>query len=160
MKKKSLRLQIIAIETTILFFAFLTLCLVSNSILKGQIENQWKEKDSVLVDAYSDWIAEKITNGSGIEDIQVLIDDINKNGGYNYVVYMADVDGKVTALAHSNHDRIGIELTDDGSVAAARDGKEYVGYFKDKVSGKKTLDILSPVYDKSGTLKGAMNIGV
>ena len=160
MKQKSMRVKICLIVVVALTLAFSVLNVVSIRILKNEILSQWEKKDAELVNAYSQWLAEKLTNDAGVDEIQKLMDSINEGNKYNYVLYMEDVDGVITAVAHSNHDRIGITLDDAGSVAATRDGKSYVGYFTDEVSGKKTLDVLSPIYDKDGKLRGAFNIGV
>jgi methyl-accepting chemotaxis protein len=160
MKKKSLRLQICLVEIPLMLAAFIIVCLISSIILQNQILDEMKTQNKQLVGAYSEWLSEKLSNNASVQDIQSLMDHINEGNKYNYVLFMEDINGSVKAIAHSNHDRIGITLDDSGSIAATRDGQEYIGFFKDKVSGKKTLDVLSPVYDKSGKLRGAFNIGV
>ncbi len=160
MKHGSMKVKICLIVVVVLAVVFTILNLVSNSILKNEVLNQWRNKDKELVHAYSDWLTEKLSDNADVNEIQELMDSINHDNKYNYVLYMEEVDGKITAIAHSNHDRIGITLDDDGSMAAIKDGKEYVGNFIDEVSGKETLDILSPVFDTEGKIRGAFNIGV
>ena len=91
-----------------------------------------------------------------VEEYQKFVDDIASGGSYNYVVYMQNVDGKVVAVAHSNPDRIGIELEDTGSVTAVNEGQPYMGYYEDPTSGKETIDLLVPVMGADGTQNGAL----
>lgn len=155
-KRNSVNYKLGIIVTIALAITFLILNTISVNILKNEIMEQWKVKDHNLVVAYAD----RLKMYSSIQEYQQYIDYLNSDGEFVYVLYMEDVDGQVTALAHSNHERIGIVLEDAGSIAAARDGQEYVGYYDDPTSGKLTLDVLTPVYDDAGNLKGAFNIGV
>ena len=68
-------------------------------------------------------------------------------------------DGSVVAVCHSNPDRIGIVLDDEGSLAAAKEGKPFIGYFSNEAYGL-TLDVITPVYNEDGTQMGAINIGI
>lgn len=156
MKQKSVKQKIGLIIIAALALVFVVINAISVSILKNEILEQWKVKDHNLVVAYS----EQLRTYNSIEEYQTFIDNLNKENDFVYIVYMEDVDGQVTAVAHSNHDRIGIVLEDAGSIAAARDGEEYAGYYQDPTSGKLTLDVLTPIYDNNGNLLGAFNIGV
>ena len=155
-KRKSVNFKLGIIVSIALIITFVILNAISVQILKNEILEQWKVKDHNLVVAYAD----RLKMYNSIQEYQQYIDDLNSDGAFVYVLYMEDIDGQVTALAHSNHERIGIVLEDAGSIAAARDGQEYAGYYDDPTSGKLTLDVLTPVYDDAGNLKGAFNIGV
>lgn len=127
-------------------------------MLKNEVKEQWKTEDYKLVVAYSQEM-----NALGCEtteDYQSFVDMIASQNTYNYVVYMENVGGAVTAIAHSNPERIGIVLEDEGSVAATTKGTPYMGYYTDPVSGNLTIDLLTPVYDGEGNLKGALNLGI
>lgn len=155
-KKKSIKTYLGLVVIFTLTITFIILNTFSVKILENEIIEQWKIKDHELVVAY----AAQLKDFNSIEEYQQYVDELNSDDEFTYVLYMEDVDGQVTALAHSNHDRIGIVLEDAGSIAAARDGQEYAGYYDDPTSGKKTLDVLTPVYDDAGNLKGAFNIGI
>ena len=155
-KRKSVNFKLGMIVTVALIITFFILNAISVQILKNEILEQWKVKDHNLVVAYAD----RLKMYDSIEEYQQYIDSLNSDGRFVYVLYMEDLDGQVTALAHSNHERIGIILEDAGSIAAAREGQEYAGYYDDPTSGKLTLDVLTPVYDTAGNLKGAFNIGI
>lgn len=127
-------------------------------LLKEEVKEQWMTEDYKLVVAYSQEM--DALNCETTEDYQEFVDMIASENTYNYVVYMENVNGAVTAIAHSNPDRIGLVLEDAGSVAAATEGTPYMGYYTDPVSGNLTIDLLTPVYDEAGNLKGALNLGV
>ncbi|MBQ4522304.1 MAG: HAMP domain-containing protein [Lachnospiraceae bacterium] len=157
-KRGSVNKKLGIIVAIALLISFVSLTIVSVVVLKNEVMEQWKEKDYDLVVAYSQQLEEG--QYSTVEEYQSFVDKLNADGRFNYALYIEDVNGEVTAIAHSNHDRIGLVLEDAGSIAAARDGEAYVGYYEDPVSGKTTLDVLNPIYDSSGNLKGALNIGV
>ena len=157
-KRGSVNTKLAAVVIIALAITFLTLNTISVQVLKNEVMEQWKEKDYNLVVAYSNQL--KDGQYTTTEEYQNFIDSINEDSQFNYALYIEEVDGVVTAIAHSNHERIGLVLEDEGSIAAARDGKSYVGYYEDPVSGKTTLDVLEPIYDNEGNLQGAMNIGV
>lgn len=157
-KKGSVSVKLAVIIVIALAVVLTGLNTFSINVLKNEVMEQWKVKDYALVEAYSKQLESE--NYTEAEQYQKFVDDLNVDGKFNYALYMEDVDGKVTAIAHSNHDRIGLVLEDAGSIAAARDGKSYVGYYEDPVSQKTTLDVLNPIYDKDGKLQGALNIGV
>lgn len=87
---------------------------------------------------------------------QKLIDEIGKEKD---VIYALVISKEMIATEHSNHDRIGIKLTDEGSESAAVHAKEFNGEFdygEDKI---RTFDILTPLYI-DGEHVGAVNIGL
>ncbi len=154
---KHINSKIIVLTTAALFLGLIILNIIVGSIIREEVLEQWKNKDLKLVQAYSKTL--EAENCQSTEDFQEFIDGINSEN-FNYALYMEEIDGKVTAVAHTNPDRVGIVLTDEGSVSAAVDGKEFVGYYTDPVTKKMTLDVLTPVYDSTGKLQGALNIGV
>ncbi|MGN1349817.1 MAG: methyl-accepting chemotaxis protein [Anaerovoracaceae bacterium] len=153
---KSVNRKLGLIIASALIVVFVIINAMSTSILKNEVLEQWKVKDHNLVVAY----AEQLKMYNSLEEYQTFIDYLNRDGRFVYVVYMEEIDGQVIAVAHSNHERIGIVLEDAGSIAATRDGEEYVGYYDDPTSGRLTLDVLTPIYDDGGNLQGAFNIGV
>lgn len=157
-KGKSLIVKIMLIVTAALLVTFIILNTVSVRILKNEVLEQWKTKDYKLVQVYAEML--KGEEAKTTEDYQTFIDYINANNTLNYALFIEDVEGAVTAIAHSNPDRVGIVLKDEGSIAAARNGEPYVGYFTDEVTGKLTLDVLEPITDADGKLLGALNIGI
>lgn len=86
---------------------------------------------------------------------QTLIDNIVDD---EKIVYALFIDKNLIATAHSNKDRIGITLTDEGSKAAAVDKKEYVSEYYYEAGKIDVYDILMPV-EVAGEHLGAINIG-
>ena len=156
--KSSVTKRLVPIIVVILAVVFLANNIMSIQMLKNEVKEQWMMDDYKLVAAYGEELTD--FGYSSTEEYQAFVDRINDSGDYNYVVYMENVDGKVVAVAHSNPDRIGIVLEDEGSIKAVNEGVSYMGYYTDQVSGKETIDLLVPVSDKDGVQKGALNIGV
>ena len=87
---------------------------------------------------------------------QSLVDDISKK---DTIIYALFIDKNLEAIAHSNHQRIGIKLDDAGSISAAKDGKEFSSEFYYSAEKVKVYDVLKPVYI-NGEHVGALNIGL
>lgn len=157
MKRNSLIVRIVAIVFVLLAVTFVSTNFFSVKIVEEEVLNQISADNVKLVEVYVELMQAKGCETT--EDYQMFINDISAENSLNYALFIQNVDGKVTAVAHSNPDRIGLVLEDEGSIAAARNGKAYVGYYTDQVSGGLTLDILTPVY-VDGSLKGALNLGL
>ncbi|WP_051412233.1 methyl-accepting chemotaxis protein [Halonatronum saccharophilum] len=87
---------------------------------------------------------------------QNLVDRVAQNED---VVYALFISNELEAVAHSNRDRVGMELTDEGSRAAAADGQTYADEFYYEVEGINVYDVLTPVV-LDGEHIGAINIGL
>lgn len=157
-KGKSLIIKIVLFVLAALIVTFVAINLIVSNIIEQEVLNQWMNKDYKLVQVYGELM--KAEGCDTVEEYQEFIDYINTENSLNYALFIQNLDGVVTAVAHSNPDRIGLVLEDEGSIAAARDGTPYVGYYTDVVSGKLTLDVLTPVYNEENQLQGALNIGI
>lgn len=155
---KSLIAKIGLLVLAALIITFVTINVIISKIIEREVLEQWKDKDYKLVQTYGELL--KAQGCSSVEDYQRFVDWINEENSLNYALFIQDVNGEVTAVAHSNPDRIGLVLEDEGSVKAAREGVEYVGYYTDAVTGGKTLDVLTPIYDSNNQLVGALNLGI
>lgn len=156
MKKDSLITKIIMVLFASLLITFVTINVISVKIVEGEVLNQIKTDHAELVEVYAQMLEERAC--STAEDYQTFIDEIFGHGDLSYALYIQDVDGKLISVANSDPDFLGLEVDDEGSIAAARDGKPFVGYYTDDLTGVRTLDVLTPVY-KDGILDGAFNIG-
>ena len=157
-KNKSISTKIVAVVATTLIIVFAILNYLFGIILKNEVLEQLKESNYKLVVSYADQLVARGCKST--EEIQEFVDYINTQDTFNYVNFMKEMeDGTVVAICHSNPDRIGIVLDDEGSLAAAKDGKPFVGYFSNDIYGL-TLDVLTPVYNEDGTQMGAINIGI
>ncbi len=160
-RKTNLAVKILPAVAIALLAVSLVNILFARNNLKEEVLSTTSIEDEKLVEAYKmqlETLRATTPEDKLIEAYQEAIDSIAAANDFAYVLYMEDVDGKVTSLAHSNHDRIGIELDDAGSIAAARDGKKYCDYYTSDTYGL-VLDVLTPITDGGKTI-GAVNIGV
>lgn len=155
---RSLITKIVLFVLAALLLTFVTINFIVSNIIEQEVLEQWMNKDQKLVQVYGELLQAKECDS--VEEYQQFVDQINAENSLNYALFIQDVDGAATAVAHSNPDRIGIVLEDEGSIAAAREGTPFVGYFTDAVTGGLTLDVLTPIYDEENKLQGALNIGI
>ncbi|AKL97000.1 methyl-accepting chemotaxis protein McpA [Clostridium aceticum] len=101
-------------------------------------------------------IANRIQELSGRLSHQNLVEELAKEDS---IVYALFIDKNLKAVAHSNRDRIGVELTDEGSKIAAVDGREYTSEFDYDIEKVRVYDVLMPVM-LDGEHIGAINIGL
>lgn len=163
MKKKHISLALKILPVIVI--GLLVLCtaniIQSKKSIKDKVLDTISREDEKLVEAYRmqfEYIRNSVPSSQLIDEYQKAIDEIAAANDFAYVLFMQDVDGQVTAMAHSNHERVGIVLDDAGSIAAARDGEKYCDYYTSDTWGL-VLDVLSPMFD-NGTVVGAVNIGV
>ena len=157
----NLALKILPAVTVALVVICLANILIARNNLKDEVLKTVSTEDERLVQAYKmqlDTIRAMTKEGDLIEAYQKVIDEIAANNNFAYVLYMEDINGTVTSMAHSNHERIGITLDDAGSIAAARDGQSYCDYYTSDTYGL-VLDVLEPMTE-NGKVLGAVNIGV
>lgn len=156
MKKDSLITKIIIVLFASLLVAFVTMNVISVKIVKGEVLNQIKRDHVELVEVYAQMLEDR--SCATAEEYQAFIDDIFGHGDLSYALYIKEVDGVLISVANSDPEYLGLEVDDEGSIAAARDGVPFVGYYIDELTGVRTLDVLTPVY-KDGILDGALDIG-
>ncbi|SEG06203.1 methyl-accepting chemotaxis protein [Caloramator fervidus] len=86
---------------------------------------------------------------------QRIVEDIASKEN---IVYALFIDKNLKVVAHSDKERIGIQLTDEGSKAAAVDGKPYSSEYFYEAQKINVYDVLLPVY-VDGKHIGAIDIG-
>lgn len=101
-------------------------------------------------------IADKIKSVEADFDKQNLVQSLAKSEN---IVYALIIDKNLKAVAHSNLDSIGKQLSDAGSKSAAVDGKVYKGTYFYDTENVEVMDVLVPLYD-NGEHIGAVNIGI
>ncbi|MCM1988624.1 methyl-accepting chemotaxis protein [Oceanirhabdus seepicola] len=106
-----------------------------------------------------------IQTGISANKIQALTDKFNYQsivenlGEKEDIVYALVIDKNLKAIAHSNSDRVGRELTDIGSKTAAVDGKNYASNYKYEAEDVWVYDVLVPLII-DGEHVGAVNVGL
>ncbi|WP_413228418.1 methyl-accepting chemotaxis protein [Clostridium sp. CS001] len=86
---------------------------------------------------------------------QSLIDELGKDTN---IAYALTIGKDLKVLTHTEKDRIGNVLKDEGSISAAKDGKEYSSIFMYK-DVERVYDVLVPIYENQQHI-GAVDIGV
>lgn len=100
--------------------------------------------------------AEEINEIEKAFDKQNLIEELSQNGN---IVYSIILDKSLKAIAHSNPDKIGSILEDEGSKAAAINGENYSSKRFNKETNEEVLDVLVPLYN-NGSHIGALKVGM
>ncbi|WFD11035.1 methyl-accepting chemotaxis protein [Tepidibacter hydrothermalis] len=100
-------------------------------------------------------IANSIEEMQRSMDVQTVVDKMTEQDN---IVFALFIDKNLNAVAHSEKDRIGMQLSDEGSIQAAQNGEQYTSEFmyKDTIP---VYDVLMPVYD-NGEHIGAIDIGI
>lgn len=86
---------------------------------------------------------------------QALIDELGKDKN---IAYALTIGKDLKVLTHTEKDRIGKTLDDEGSIAAAKDGKEFNSTFMYK-DVERVYDVLVPLYENDKHI-GAVDIGL
>ncbi len=146
--RSSIMLKLIGIILLVLMLSFSITLLVVRDIIKDEVISQWKTHNLKLVNVYSQSFDK--------DNAQDFIDKIYSE---NTLAYALFIDSNLNATAHSDKSRIGIKLDDAGSIAAAKDGKEYADLFVWSITNSPVLDVLKPIYENN-KLVGALNIGI
>ena len=87
--------------------------------------------------------------------LQALMDSLVQEESIVYALY---IDKNKVAQAHSNHERIGVVLTDPGSTSAAVNNKPFAEEFYYEAGGVNVYDVLIPLVIR-GEHIGAINLG-
>ena len=100
--------------------------------------------------------AEEIVKAEADFDKQKHVEKLSES---ETIVYAVILDRDLKAVAHSDIDKIGIQLKDKGSKMAAVEGEEYTGKTYYEEADIEVLDILVPLYEK-GNHVGALKVGI
>ena len=89
---------------------------------------------------------------------------VDEQKDLSYIVLLAQ-NGK--AIIHSDPSRVGMMFNDEGTLAAARDGKNVEQiYIRDQDNpesiyhGEQIFDLTVPYYDRTGSHVGAISVGL
>lgn len=159
MKGISLKVKIVATSAIIVLIGFFILIgIVVNVAKKGLSEvllDQFVNENSQIAGQ----VEILLENGATIEELQAFVEE--KTATNKYIAYAIVIDKTVTAIAHSDTQKIGKNYSDDTSysVPAATEGKIKTSSFWADVQEAWTYDIMYPIY-VNGELYGSMDIGI
>jgi methyl-accepting chemotaxis protein len=100
--------------------------------------------------------AEEIMKAQEVFDKQKLVEEVGKE---EIVIYAIVLDRDLKAIAHSNRDKIGIQLNDEGSKTAAVEGEQYSGNMFYEEAGSDVFDITVPIFENEEHV-GALKVGI
>ncbi|MCR5255148.1 MAG: hypothetical protein K6D96_04380 [Acetatifactor sp.] len=159
MKKISLKTKIVGIMA-ILFAASISIILaLTVRVAKGRIADALVEQfvnEDKQVARQAEIILER---GGTVDDLQVFVNDlIASNPDFAYAVV---IDTTVTAIAHSDEQKIGKNYSDDVTytVPACQKGDIKTSQFWADVQNAWTYDVMYPIY-LDGQLYASMDVGI
>lgn len=159
MKKLAMKTRIIIISLVILWIGILLLVMSSVKTMESGIKHsmikQFVEEDKQIA-AQAEIILEK---GGGTEELQTFVQNLTQKN--QNIAYAVVIDTTVTAIAHSDTEKIGKNYSDDTSytVPAATQGEVKTSEFWADVQQAWTYDIMYPIY-QNGELVASMDIGI
>ncbi len=131
---------------------FFTASIINSKIREVLIE---KAKDQVYeIGKQAETILS--TEADPITKLQQFVEEKSKQDNVTYAIV---IDSNVTAVAHSDVNKLGKIYDDEYTIDGAKNGKEQFSRWYAEVQGIWTYDIMQPIY-KNGELYGVMDIGV
>ncbi|MDE7477682.1 MAG: hypothetical protein K2M91_07000, partial [Lachnospiraceae bacterium] len=151
------KITIVAIILFVVSFAtmvFIILHFMENLIAENMIA-QFVNEDKQLAKQVS-IILEK---GGDVQELQSYVEDCAANN--EHFAYVVVIDTSVTAIAHSDVEKIGKNYLDDTAytVPAAQKGEVMTSQFWADVQNAWTYDVMYPIY-VNDVLWGSMDVGI
>lgn len=157
MKSKSIKRYLLFSTMALLLLSF-----VVNTGLTAYIVK--KESQSVLIDKAKEQVFEMAkqaevilnTEGEPLESLQAFVETKAKQSNVTYAIV---IDTNVSAVAHSDIQKLNKVYEDAYTVEGARKGKQQFSRWYAEVQDVWTYDIMEPIY-KNGELYGVLDVGV
>lgn len=161
MKKMSIRIKITLSTALLLAVGFLCLASASVGLVRERVTSSMKNQFIHETMQIADQVEIILATTDETNEVDTLQNFVNtKVSEYDYMAYAIVIDNTVTAIAHSDHVKIGKNYGVEGVEAAtAHRGEIYIGEFWADVQQSWTYDVIVPVYDDN-VLWGAMNVGI
>lgn len=158
-RKLSLKTKITIVSILLFVISFTAMVFISLHFMEDLIaENMVSQfvKENTQIAKQVSIILE---NDGNTQELQSFVEEcVSGNDEFAYAVA---IDTSVTAVAHSDTEKIGKSYLDDTSytVPAAQNGEVKTSQFWADVQNAWTYDIMCPVY-VDGTLWGSMDVGI
>ena len=154
----SIRVKVALVTAVLLAVGFLCLVTASSKLVRERVTSSMQDQFINETMQIGDQLEALLATTEDVAVFQNFID--TKVSEYDYIAYGIVIDKNVTAIAHSDHIKIGKEYGADGVEGAAALREEiYIGMFWADVQQSWTYDVIVPVY-KDGALWGAVNVGI
>lgn len=148
----SLRIGIISVLAIIL----LANALITYYVTQKNVHKVLMEKAISRSEMLSREASNLISMGNYEQKLQDLVDRESKQDG---IVYTIIIDKNVTALAHSDHQKIGKSYTDEYTIDGAKNGNIKTSMWYAEVQEVWAQDIIVPIY-VNGELFGGLDLGI
>lgn len=159
MKQFSMKLKVSMLSTLLFLFGMSVVIGTALSVSKKQVTNAMIQQfinEGVQIADQAELILE---SGGSTEELQEFVTrEVSEN---SHIAYAVVIDTSVTAVAHSDTEKIGKNYSDDVdyTVAAATNGTIKTMSFWADVQNAWTYDVMVPIY-VNGTLYGSMDVGI
>jgi len=159
MGKLSLKTKIVGVMAILFTVSMAVVLFLSLNLAKDRIAD-------ALVDQFineTKQIAHQaeiiLQNGGTTEDLQTFVNDLTASNPH--LAYAVVIDTTVTAIAHSDEEKIGKTYTDDTTytVPASQKGEIMTSSFWADVQQAWTYDVMYPIY-VDGQLFASMDVGI
>jgi methyl-accepting chemotaxis protein len=159
MKSLSLKVKIALTSAVVVLVGFILIIAVSLNIAKSKISDAMLDQfinEAGQIASQAEILLEK---GADTDELQSFVED--KTAKNSYIAYAIVIDKTVTAIAHSDTEKIGKNYSDDTgyTVPAATKGEIMTSSFWADVQQAWTYDVMYPIY-LDGELYGSMDIGI
>ena len=138
---------------------FLILGTVTTKTMSSKITDAMVEEFVNVDTQIAKQVSILLEKGATVDDLQTFVENLVSEN--EYIAYAVVVDSDVSAMAHSDTQKIGKSYADDTgySVPAAQQGKVMTSQFWADVQETWTYDVMCPIY-VNGELFGSMDVGI
>lgn len=160
MKRKNLSLKskIMVGSFAIVLITYIILSAINLHVTKTHLSDVIMEKSIAETKQVAKQAELMINDGASTQQLQEFVDGLRSD--YDYIAYAIIIDNSVTAVAHSDHKKIGKNyLEDPYTIDGCQNGNVKSKRFYADVLKVWTYDIMVPITTEDG-LYGAMDIGV
>ncbi len=159
MKKNSLTLKLSVVSTILVSVGFIVLLLLSVNVTQKKVTEAMIEQltaQNMQIAKQAEILIEK---GASVEELQNFVEETATEN--SSIAYAIVIDKTVTAIAHSDTQKIGKNYSDDTgyTVPACTKGDIMTSQFWADVQNAWTYDIMCPIY-VNGELYGSMDVGI
>ncbi|SMP68637.1 methyl-accepting chemotaxis protein [Anoxynatronum buryatiense] len=164
-RKVSIQRKLIVIPLLVILISMAILSATSARTARISLINQMQENGLEVAALATKYIQLEATtqaqragisnDSSDFTELQTFMEDLADDES---IVFATFINSDLTAVAHSNHDRIGITLSDDGSYAGAVAGETYTSEYVYPVGNVRVYEVVYPV-SIEGQHIGAVNLG-
>lgn len=159
MKNLSLKMKLTILAALLVIVGFVVVIAATLSVTKGQVSDSMISQFTKETNQIAGQAEVILENGGDTADLQKMVEAQASDN--DYIAYAIVIDDTVTAIAHSDTEKIGKNYADDTEYTAdaAQNGNVKTSSFWADVQQAWTYDVMVPIY-VDGKLYGAMDVGI